>query len=78
MHNLSCENEGGGGGRGAGGGANKKGLKRVFQTSYLSVLIKILFEFTHFFKHQSKFILLPAREGLVLGVGGGLLIRLIF
>ena len=41
MHNLSCENEGGGGG-GAGGGAvgavgeaNKKGLKRVFQNKLL-------------------------------------------
>ena len=68
----------GGGGGGGWGEANKKGLKRVFQTSYLSVLIKILFEFTRFFKLQSEFILLPAREGLVLGVGGGLLIRFIF
>ena len=32
MHNLSCENEGGGG---AVGEANKKGLKRVFQNKLL-------------------------------------------
>ena len=35
------------------------------------MLIKLLFDFTRFFKLQNEFILLPAIEGLVLGGGGG-------